>query len=104
MINWNAEMRVSDVRNWILNNKFNKGCPSDSEQQLADMLEKNYSRRVAGYPHKPSLDGAYFSTWEVEHLFKRNFKDGERVFKLMSCDVITYHKDSVYGQMVTTPW
>ena len=44
----NGEMKVSDVRNWVLNNMFNQGRPSKHDVWFADMLEKNYSTGIPG--------------------------------------------------------
>lgn len=74
-----GEMKVSDVRNWVLNNMFNNGNPSQHDICFAGMLEKNYS--------------VWISTWEVEKLFMTFFEDGAWGFRAMECDVITYYKD-----------
>jgi len=44
----NGEMKVSDVRNWVLNNMFNQGRPSKNDIWFADMLKKNYSTGLPG--------------------------------------------------------
>ena len=83
------EMKVADVRNWVLNNMFNNGNPSDNDVWVANMLEKNYSVDHAG---GRTLEGAWLSTWEVELIFKQWFEDGEWGFRAMECDVVTYQR------------
>ncbi len=85
------EMKVADVRNWVLNNKFNNGKPSDHDMWVANMLEKNYSVDHVG---GRTLEGAWLHTWEVELIFKAWFKDGEWGFRAMGCDVPTYCRDN----------
>lgn len=78
-----GEMKVSDVRNWVLSNH-------PSEVWFTDMLWKNYS---IGWTNR-SLNGAWLYTWEVEKLFTFFLVDGEHKFKTMQCDVPTYLKDN----------
>jgi frataxin-like iron-binding protein CyaY len=89
--NCNEEMKVADVRNWVLNNMFNNGKPSKHDIWFADMLEKNHS--VGGHHHR-TLNGSWISTWEVEQLFITFFEDGAWAFRAMGCDVTTYVKDN----------
>jgi len=89
----NGEMKVSDVRNWVLNNMFNQGRPSKNDIWFADMLKKNYSTGLPGWTNR-SLNGAWLSTWEVEKLFTTFFEDEEWAFRAMGCDVPTYFKDN----------
>ncbi len=89
----NGEMKVSDVRNWVLNNMFNQGRPSKHDVWFADMLEKNHSVGLPGWTNR-SLNGAWLSTWEVEKLFTTFFEDEEWAFRAMGCDVPTYFKDN----------
>jgi hypothetical protein len=84
-----GEIKVSDVRNWVLNNKFNNGNPSKHDIWFADMLEKKYSTGSRISP----LHGAWLTTWAVERLFT-TFLMPEWAFKAMSCDVPTYFKDN----------
>ena len=88
----NGEMKVADVRNWVLNNMFNQGRPSDHDIRFADMLEKKYSTGMPGWSNR-SLNGAWLSTWEVEKLFITFFEDGAWGFRAMECDVVTYFND-----------
>ena len=90
---YNGEMKVADVRNWVLNNMFNNGKPSKNDIRFADMLEKQYSTGLPGWTNR-SLNGAWFSTWEVEKLFTTFFEDGAHAFRVMGCDVPTYFKDN----------
>lgn len=87
----NGEMKVADVRNWVLNNMFNNGKPSKHDVWFADMLKDKYS--VGGHHHR-SLNGAWLPTWAVEKLFITFFEDGAWAFRAMGCDVTTYFKDS----------
>ena len=89
----NGEMKVADVRNWVLNNMFNNGKPSNHDVWFADMLEKKYSTGLPGWTNR-SLNGAWLSTWEVEKLFTTFFEDGAWAFRTMGCDVPTYFKDN----------
>ena len=84
------EMKVADVRNWVLNNMFNNGNPSDHDVWFADMLKDKFSVGPVGR-HR-TLNGAWLTTWEVEQLFKSHFEDGEWGFRAMECDVVTYER------------
>lgn len=88
-----GEMKVADVRNWVLNNMFNNGRPSKHDMWFADELEKKYSTGLPGWTNR-SLNGAWLSTWEVEKLFTTFFEDGAWAFRAMECDVVTYYKDN----------
>lgn len=79
----NGEMKVSDVRNWVLRNH-------PSEVWFTDMLWKQYSM---GWTNR-TLEGAWIETWAVEKLFKCFLADGEDKFKAMESDVATYFKDN----------
>lgn len=83
-----GEMKVSDVRNWILRNET-----STNDVWFAHMLLKNYSVGLEGWTNR-SLNGVWISTWEVEKLFTTFLEDGERRFKAMECEVSTYIKDN----------
>jgi len=87
----NGQMKVADVRNWVLNNMFNNGKPSEHDVWFADMLKDKYSVGPIG---SRSLNGAWLSTGEVEKLFSTFFEDGEWAFRAMGCDVVTYYKDN----------
>jgi len=87
----NGEMKVADVRNWVLNNMFNNGNPSNHDMWVANMLEKNYS---VDHAWGRTLEGAWLNTWEVELIFKAWFEDGAWAFRAMECDVTTYVKDN----------
>lgn len=78
-----GEMKVSDVRNWVLSNH-------PSEIWFTDMLWKQYSM---GWTNR-TLDGVWLETWAVEKLFKCFLVDGENKFKAMESDVSTYFKDN----------
>lgn len=84
-----GEMKVADVRNWVLNNMFNNGKPSNHDIWFADMLKDKYS--VGGFHHR-TLNGAWLPTWAVEKLFITFFEDGAWAFRAMGCDVPTYFK------------
>lgn len=86
-----GEMKVADVRNWVLNNMFNNGSPSNHDIWFSDMLKDKYS---VGPISNRSLNGAWIETWAVEKLFTTFFEDGEWAFRAMGCDVPTYFKDS----------
>lgn len=86
----NGEMKVADVRNWVLNNMFNNGNPSKHDTWFACMLEKKYSTGSSISP----LYGAWLETWAVEKLFTTFFEDGAWAFRAMQCDVATYFKDN----------
>ena len=88
-----GEMKVADVRNWVLNNMFNNGSPSKHDIWFAGMLEKTYSTGLPGWTNR-SLNGAWIETWAVEKLFTTFFEDGAWAFRAMGCDVPTYFKDS----------
>lgn len=79
-----GEMKVSDVRNWVLSNH-------PSEVWFTDMLWKQYS--ITGM-NGWTLNGAWLETWAVEKLFKFFLVDGENKFRAMKCDVPTYLKDN----------
>lgn len=81
-----GEMKVSDVRSWVLRNET-----STKGVWFAEMLLKNYSTGLEGWTNR-SLNGAWISTWEVEKLFTTFLEDGERRFKSM--DVPVYIKDN----------
>lgn len=78
-----GEMKVSDVRNWVLTNH-------PSEVWFTDMLWKQYSMGLTNR----TLDGAWLEAWAVEKLFKCFIVDGENRFKAMESDVLTYFKDN----------
>lgn len=44
----NGEIKVADVRNWVLNNMFNNGKPSKHDIWFADKLEKYYLNGLPG--------------------------------------------------------
>lgn len=81
-----GEMKVSDIRNWILNNQS-----SANDVWFADMLKDKYS--VGGHHHR-TLNGAWLETWAVKKLFTTFLEDGECRFRAMECKVDTYTKDS----------
>jgi hypothetical protein len=89
----NGEMKVADVRNWVLSNMFNNGRPSKHDIWFADMLEKEYSNGLPGWTNR-TLNGVWLPTWAVEKLFTTFFEDGAWAFRAMGCDVPTYYKDS----------
>jgi hypothetical protein len=82
------EMKVADVRNWVLNNRFNSGNPSEHDVRFADMLKEKFSVGPVG--SQRTLDGAWLQTWEIEKLFNTFFEDGEPGFQAMKCDVMIY--------------
>lgn len=88
-----GEMKALDVRNWVLNNRFNNGNPSKNEICFSDMFEKNYLNGLPGWSNR-TLNGVWLYTWEVEKLFTTFFEDGAWRFRAMECDVTTYVKDS----------
>ena len=81
-----GEMKVSDVRDWVLNNQS-----STNDVWFADMLKDKYSTGLKGWTNR-SLNGAWLYTWEVEKLFTKFLEDGERRFKAM--DVPIFLKDN----------
>lgn len=83
-----GEMKVSDVRNWVLNNQS-----SEKDVWFADMLKDEYSTGLKGWTCR-SLNGVWLKTWAVEKLFTKLLEDGERRFKAMECEVTTYFRDN----------
>ena len=83
-----GEMKVLDVRNWVLNNQS-----SEKDVWFADMLKDEFSTGMKGWTNR-SLNGAWLKTWEVEKLFTFFLVDGEYKFKAMECEVSTYFKDN----------